>query len=82
MTNKLMISALLFCSSLSFAGGDLGTAPTAAPKKKAVKVIAPASTDSAQRVDETVFGGVGGLGTSGSSTAQPKKLRGTAPIRK
>ena len=75
---KLMITALLFCSSLSFAG----EAPsTAAPKKKMSKLIAPAPTDSsAQKVDETVFGG---LGTGGLSTAAPKKkavpIRGTAP---
>lgn len=45
------------------------------------KPIAPAPTDSsAQKVDETVFGGVG---TGGLSTAAPKKKaampRGTAP---
>ena len=70
MKNKLMIGALLFCSSLSFAGGDPSSAPTtAAAKKKPVKVEAGSLTGL----------GTGGLGTGSASPAAPKKLRGTAP---
>lgn len=70
MKNKLMIGALLFCSSLSFAGGDVSTAPTTAvAKKKPVKIEA-ASLSAL---------GTGGLGTGASSSAAPRKLRGTAP---
>ncbi|MDP1824088.1 MAG: hypothetical protein Q8L48_12625 [Archangium sp.] len=79
MNLKLMISALMLCSSLAFAG-DLSTAPapTTAPKKKMMKVLEPAAGSSAaQHPDDGVA--LGGLGT-GASTAKPKKLvRGSAP---
>lgn len=81
MKTKLMISALLFCSSLSLAG-ELSTAPasTAAKKKMAKPAPAP-TTDKAQQIDETVLGT--GLGTAGTTTssAPAKQLRGrgTAP---
>ena len=69
MKTKLMISALLFCSSLSFAADAPSRAAPAPEKKKPSKMIAPASTDSAQKVDETVFGGLGTRGTG----APPQK---------
>ena len=76
MKNKLMISALLFCSSLVFAEGDLSTAPTTAPvaakKKPSKEVVAPSSAF--QHPDDV---GLGGLGTAGTS-APARKIRGTA----
>jgi hypothetical protein len=81
MNLKLMISALMLCSSLAFAG-DLSTAPapTTAPKKKMMKVLEPAAGSSAQHPDDGVA--LGGLGTAGTGTAaaKPKKMvRGMAP---
>ena len=74
MKTKLMFGALLFCSSLSFAGGDLSTAPsTVSAKKKPMKRVAPSTAVEAQPLS--------GLETAGLGTgsAAPKKLRGTAP---
>ncbi len=72
MKNKLMISALLFCSSLAFAGGDLSTAPAMAKKKASKEIVAPSTA--VQHPDDVV--GVGGLGTGGKAS-QLKKVRGT-----
>jgi len=73
---KLILTALMFCSSLALAAD----APSTAPKKKMSKLVAPSTESSAQKVDETVFGG---LGTGSLSTTAPKKSaampRGTAP---
>ena len=74
MKTKLMISALLFCSSLSFAADAPSTSAPAPEKKKASKVIAPASADSsAQKVDEAVFGGLSTRGTAAPQKAKPRK---------
>ena len=78
MKTKLMIIALTFCSSLAVAGD--GTAPAPVAKKKLMK--APRTPDKEQQIDETVLGNnLGGLGTSGLSTAAPAKkpVRGTVP---
>ena len=80
---KLMITALMFCSALSLAGEP----PSTAPKKKPAKTEVVAPTSDAQKVDETVFGGGGGLssaglGTAGTGTAskgRAKMVHGTAP---
>ncbi len=80
MKTKLMISALLFCSSLALAA-DLTSAPAPTEPKKKMSKPAPTS-DKAKQVDETVLGtGLGGLGTGGASTAPTKVMRGrgTAP---
>jgi tRNA G37 N-methylase TrmD len=74
MMTKLMITALLFCSSLSLAGD----APKKKPSKIEVIQATSSSTSDAQKVDETVFGGTGGLSTRGSDslgTAAPKKAK-------
>lgn len=73
---KLMITALLFCSSLSFAG-EAPEAPTTAPQKKKPSKISKLEVAS----DNTALTG---LGTTGVSTAAPKKAvmvrgTGTAP---
>ena len=77
MKLKLMISALMLCSSLSLAG-DLTTAPTS-QKKKAPRVTTTVSSTSGS--DTSVLGTVGtGTGT-GSVAPKPKKampLRGTS----
>ena len=78
MKNKLMISALLFCSSLSFAGGDLSTATPAPEKKKALKVmVAPSTT--AQHPDDVGTVGTGGMGTAG--TGAPRKSDSIGVVR-
>ena len=77
MKLKLMISALLLCSSLSLTG-DLTTAPTTSKKKPPVATTAPTST-ALQHPDDANLGGIG-TGT-GSTSAKPKKvmtLRGTS----
>ena len=73
MKLKLMISALVFCSSLSFAGDDATVAPsTSSPKKKAKPAARPASTAAVQAPEAA---GLGGLGTSGTSGASPKQRK-------
>ena len=82
---KLMITTLMCCSALSLAGEPSSTAPKKKPTK--TEVVAPASD--AQKVDETVFGGSGGLssaglgsvgtGTGTASKGRAKMVRGTAP---
>lgn len=75
MKLKLMISALMLCSSFSLAG-DLTTAPTSL-KKKAPKVTTIVSSTSGS--DSSSLGTIG-TGT-GSVAPKPKKamlLRGTS----
>ena len=78
---KLMITALLCCSSLSLADDSLTAA-----KKKASKTEVVTPTSDAQKADETVFGGLSTsarLGTAGTGAPKSKPklqgLRGTAP---
>ena len=74
MKTKLMIGALLFCSSLAFAAEPSRPATAPSTRVKPVKVVPTTSSD--QQVDETVLGA--GLGT-GSSSAPSKKLRRGGP---
>lgn len=73
MKLKLMISALMLCSSLSLAEGDSTTAP---PSKKPIKVLLSPTSLGTSRGEGTAVGGLGTMGTS-SSTAMPraKKVR-------
>ena len=73
MKTTLMISALLFCSSLAVAADAPEVPSTRVAKKKLVKPSDPPTTDKAQQVDETVPGGLG----TGTSTAPAKRARGT-----
>ncbi|MDP3152793.1 MAG: hypothetical protein Q8N23_08990 [Archangium sp.] len=78
MKTKLMISALLFCSSLAVASDVPEVPSTRLAKKKMVKPSGPPTTDKAQQVEETVLGGLG----TGISTAPAKKARGTGGSEK
>ena len=73
MKTTLMISALMFCSSLAVAADAPDVPSTRLAKRKMVKPSGPPTTDKAQQVDETVLGGLG----TGTSTAPAKKARGT-----
>ncbi|MHB8877907.1 MAG: hypothetical protein ACYC8T_29790 [Myxococcaceae bacterium] len=73
---KLVIAALMLASCLAFAGAPTGTAPSKAKPRPAASKVAPAPDP----VEASESGAsLGGLGTSGSSTAAPTKavLRGT-----
>lgn len=77
MKLKLMISALMLCSSLSLAG-DLSTAPTSA-KKKAPRVTTSVSSTASPEVSS--LGSIGTGSGTGSVAPKPKKamlLRGTS----
>jgi hypothetical protein len=76
MKTKLMITALMFCSSLSLAAepGSAPAASTAVAKKKPAKpVMAPPTTDPGT--------GLGSLGTGTAPSTKVVRGRGPAPTK-